>query len=106
MSRKIIGNTVGTPINPQVIVKKTNVDTHMENDTIHVTAEEKQGWNNKLDSTKLPEAVNTALAQAKASGEFDGKTPVKGTDYYTEADKTEMVSRVISALPTWNGGSY
>ena len=36
----------------------------------------------------------------------DGKTPVKGTDYYTEADKTEMVNRVISALPTWNGGSY
>ena len=36
----------------------------------------------------------------------DGKTPVKGTDYYTEADKTEMVNRVISALPTWTGGSY
>lgn len=26
----------------------------------------------KLDSSKLPEAINTALAQAKANGEFDG----------------------------------
>lgn len=36
----------------------------------------------------------------------DGKTPVKGTDYYTEADIAEMVDRVLAALPTWNGGSY
>jgi hypothetical protein len=35
-----------------------------------------------------------------------GKTPVAGTDYYTEADKNEMVSRVLASLPTWNGGSY
>ena len=36
----------------------------------------------------------------------DGKTPVKGTDYYTAADKAEMVNAVLAALPTWNGGSY
>ena len=36
----------------------------------------------------------------------DGKTPVKGTDYYTEADKTEMVNMVLAALPTWTGGNY
>lgn len=36
----------------------------------------------------------------------NGKTPVKGTDYYTEADKTEMVNLVLSALPIWTGGSY
>ncbi len=36
----------------------------------------------------------------------DGKTPVKGTDYYTEADKAEMVDLVLAALPQWNGGSY
>ena len=28
-----------------------------------------------------------------------GYTPVKGTDYYTEADKSEMVQRVLAALP-------
>jgi hypothetical protein len=36
----------------------------------------------------------------------DGKTPVKGVDYYTAADKTEMVNAVLAALPVWNGGSY
>lgn len=30
----------------------------------------------------------------------DGYTPVKGTDYFTEADKVEMVNAVIAALPT------
>ena len=33
----------------------------------------------------------------------DGYTPVKGKDYFTEADKAEMVSAVISALPKYNG---
>lgn len=32
----------------------------------------------KLDATALPEAVNTALAMAKASGEFDGEKGDKG----------------------------
>lgn len=36
----------------------------------------------------------------------DGKTPVRGTDYWTDADKTEIVNDVLSALPTWTGGSY
>lgn len=35
-----------------------------------------------------------------------GATPVKGTDYYTAADKVEMVNAVLAALPTWTGGSY
>lgn len=74
-----------------------------------------QDISGKLDADKLPEAVNTALAQAKASGEFDGKdgnpgkdgeTPVKGTDYWTEADKQGIVDDVLKALPTWKGGSY
>jgi hypothetical protein len=29
----------------------------------------------------------------------DGKTPVKGQDYFTEADKTEFVKAVLDALP-------
>ena len=89
-----------------------------------------------LTTDDLEAAVDIALANAKASGEFDGPvgevgpqgekgekgdqgevgprgadgsagyTPIKGTDYYTEADKTEMVGLVINALPTWEGGSY
>jgi hypothetical protein len=33
----------------------------------------------------------------------DGKTPVKGTDYFTDADKAEMVNAVIAALPVYAG---
>lgn len=29
----------------------------------------------------------------------DGKTPVKGTDYWTAADKAEIVNDVLAALP-------
>ena len=36
----------------------------------------------------------------------DGKTPVKGTDYYTEADKQEMVTLVLNALPNGEEVSY
>ena len=35
-----------------------------------------------------------------------GDTPVKGTDYWTAADKQEIVNDTLAALPTWTGGSY
>ena len=35
-----------------------------------------------------------------------GDTPVKGTDYWTAADKAEIVNDTLAALPTWTGGSY
>jgi hypothetical protein len=71
-----------------------------------------------IGQSDLESATNTALEKAKASGEFDGKdgkdgtngtdgkdgvdgkTPVKGTDYFTEADKTEMVQSVLETLPS------
>jgi hypothetical protein len=77
-----------------------------------------------LAETELDAAVEDALEQAKASGEFkgekgdkgdtgsagaagaDGKTPVKGTDYWTAADRAAIVNDVLAALPTWDGGSY
>lgn len=36
----------------------------------------------------------------------EGKTPVKGVDYFTDSDKAEFVQSVLAALPTWNGGSF
>ena len=43
--------------------------------------------------------------EAGQNGE-DGKTPVRGTDYWTAEDRAAIVSDVLDALPTWNGGSY
>ena len=36
----------------------------------------------------------------------DGKAPIKGTDYWTAADKAEIVNDTLAALPTWTGGGY
>ena len=36
----------------------------------------------------------------------DGYTPVKGKDYFTEADKNELVNAVLAALPAAEGVSY
>ncbi|MFR3297342.1 MAG: hypothetical protein ACLTSF_07485 [Acutalibacteraceae bacterium] len=36
----------------------------------------------------------------------DGKTPIKGVDYWIEADKQEIVADTLAALPKWTGGSY
>lgn len=33
----------------------------------------------------------------------DGRTPVAGVDYFTTADKAEMVTAVIAALPVYGG---
>ena len=33
----------------------------------------------------------------------DGYTPVKGKDYFTETDKSEIVSSVIAAVPVYDG---
>jgi hypothetical protein len=85
--------------------------SQLENDKGYLT--EHQDISGKLDASALPTAINTALAQAKASGEFDGKDGVDGKDgskgadgkdyVLTEADKAEMVSAVVAALPVYNG---
>lgn len=77
-----------------------------------VSSGEGGGSGGGIDAGQLSVAVEEALRVAKESGEFNGPegpagyTPVKGTDYYTEADKAEMVNLVLAALPVWNGGSY
>ena len=54
----------------------------------------------KLDADKLPEAVNDALAQAKASGEFDGNEYV-----LTEADKTEIAEQAAEMVDIPEGNT-
>ena len=65
--------------------------SQLENDKGYLT--EHQDISGKLDASALPSAVNTALAQAKASGEFDGKD---GQDGSPGKDG-------VSATHSWNG---
>ena len=69
----------------------------------------------KLDASKLPEAVNSALAQAKASGEFDGKdgdngyTPEIGTNgnwYINGVDTGETARGTVIANTSINGAGH
>lgn len=94
----------------QEMINEIKVPTkvsQLENDSGYLT--EHQDISGLLPRTELDTAIDTALAEAKASGEFDGAdgedgyTPVKGTDYYTAADKDEMVQAVIAALPVYGG---
>ena len=115
VSNKPLSAAQGVALKALIDALQTSLTSHSGNSTIHITAEERTKWNSKVSSTELTSAVETALEEAKASGEFKGEkgdkgdkgdTPQKGIDYYTAADKTEMVNMVLSALPTWEGGSY
>lgn len=90
-----VGALPDTTVIPTV---PTNVSA-FTNDAGYLT--EHQDISGKLDASKLPEAVNEALAQAKASGEFDG---APGPTYIlTDADKATIVSSVVASLPMYNG---
>lgn len=45
-------------------------------------------------------------ANIKGEPGTDGYTPVKGVDYFTEADKEELVASVMAALPNGDEVSY
>ena len=42
-------------------------------------------------------------AGAPGKNGTDGRTPVKGTDYWTASDKAEIVAEVTAALPKYGG---
>jgi hypothetical protein len=59
----------------------------------------------KLNASELPTAINTALAQAKASGVFDGQPGKDGNDYVlTEADKTEIAKMAAELVEVPESG--
>lgn len=50
--------------------------------------------------------LSVSNGKLQYNGSDVGLKPVKGTDYWTAADKTEIVNDTLAALPTWTGGSY
>ena len=57
----------------------------------------------KGDKGDKGEAGENGKDGANGKDGEDGYTPVKGKDYFTDADKSEMVSSVISQLPVYDG---
>lgn len=50
--------------------------------------------------------LSVSNGKLQYNGSDVGLKPVKGTDYWTAADKTEIVNDTLAALPTWVGGGY
>lgn len=69
--------------------------THANKDTL-----------DKLSDSNGKLQYNGSNVGLKGDKGADGKTPVKGTDYWTEADKAEIVADTLAALPKWTGGNY
>ena len=71
-----------------------------------VSADGVISWTNDKDLPN-PEPMSIKGAKGDKGDKGDtgaaGKNPVKGTDYFTDADKSEMVSAVIAKLPIYNG---
>ena len=110
----------------RVLLKDMNGDAILDNTngefagkTVTIKWDGIDKTNNKniwsiVESGKLPlykeslnAAIDDALAQAKAGGQFkgdpgepgaDGKTPVKGEDYFTEADVQEIAEQAAELV--------
>ena len=58
------------------------------------------------DNKDTLDKLSVTDGKLQYNGSDVGLKPVKGTDYWTSADKTEIVNDTLAALPTWTGGSY
>ena len=126
MSRKIFGVTVGTTMNPKALKDKLrlilSVNGVKPNELMLTFEDLTDEQKASLKGPKGDDGVSPVVAVvgndgghrvtitdkngAKTFDVMDGKagrTPVNGVDYFTEAEKAEMVSAVIAALPVYNG---
>ena len=58
------------------------------------------------DNKSVLDELSVTNGKLQYNGSDVGLKPVKGTDYWTAADKTEIVNDTLAALPTWTGGGY
>ena len=89
--------SVGDALNK--LVPKSH--THTNKDTLDLLSDS----NGKLQYNGSDVGLKGDKGDTGAAG-ADGYTPVKGTDYWTAADKAEIVNDTLAALPTWTGGNY
>ncbi len=83
-----------------------SLDTHSYEDSKFPLQAGKDGvsvthsWNGTVLTITSASGTSSAdLKGDKGNPGAPGKTPVRGTDYWTEADKQEIVNSVIAALP-------
>lgn len=93
-------------------IKKIEIPDSPGGGTVDLTGYATEEWVKKqnyltsipssyVTSTELTNEVNSALSQAKQSGDFKGDkgdTPVKGTDYFTQTEINQIVSAAASQV--------
>jgi hypothetical protein len=90
------------------------VPEHVKN----ITKEDIKKWNsakNEVTANDVTFEDGTTFQEKYDSGELkgepgkdgvDGKTPVKGEDYFTTTDKQELVDLVLAEIPSAEGVGY
>ena len=58
------------------------------------------------DNKAVLDLISATDGKLKYNGSDVGLKPVKGTDYWTPADKQEIVADTLAALPKWTGSNY
>ena len=99
MSRAIYGAVVGTGMNPDAFIEKTELVQQIEKNTedirnLSATVNDLKN-NGTVTDEQIQNAVENYLEENPVGG---GSTPVKGTDYWTEEDKAEIKSYVDEAI--------
>ena len=87
--------------NPETV----NIKGEAGNGIVSVTRTSGNGAAGTVDTytiTFTDGSTKTFTVRHGADGR-NGTTPQKGTDYFTAADRAQMVSDVIAALPVYNG---
>lgn len=83
----------------------TNAENAVTNAGKAVTAAESAAKKALESSDTANEVVETIVGML-TEGKLNGKTPVRGVDYWTQSDKDEIVNSVMSSLPDGDEVSY
>ena len=94
-----IENNIGEAVNDYLIKNPVVVDL-----SNYYTKSQVDAAIDTVELTPGPQGPQGPQGEPGRDGQ-DGHTPVKGTDYWTETDKAEMVADVIAAIPGGGGGS-
>ena len=74
---------------------------------VNATGEKGEKGDKGADGTMSFEELTDAQRESLRGPQGEpGKTPVKGTDYWTAADKAQIVSDVLTALPNASGVNF
>ena len=94
-----VENNIGEAVNDYLIKNPVVVDL-----SNYYTKSQVDAAIDAVELTPGPQGPQGPQGAPGKDGQ-DGHTPVKGTDYWTETDKAEIVADVIAAIPGGGGGS-